>query len=144
MTTSSSNNTCIADGVLILPLETYADMGTYNSTGHTNSNNTACSAIPNLSTKLVTGINTVQSARLTTLAKGSTTSIQYGHVEVRTSMPEGDWLWPAIWILDAACRQHVRKLSDIWLVGIVGSLAESLARTSSAYPRGSIGCQTSS
>ena len=26
-------------------------------------------------------------------------SIKYGKVEVRAKLPQGDWLWPAIWLL---------------------------------------------
>ena len=28
-----------------------------------------------------------------------TKSIKYGKVEVRAKLPQGDWLWPAIWML---------------------------------------------
>lgn len=38
----------------------------------------------------------VRSARLTT-KKGA--SIKYGRVEVNAKLPQGDWLWPAIWML---------------------------------------------
>ncbi|KAJ9628422.1 hypothetical protein H2204_009259 [Knufia peltigerae] len=41
-------------------------------------------------------VNPVKSARINT-RKGA--SIQYGRVEVVAKMPEGDWLWPAIWML---------------------------------------------
>lgn len=39
-------------------------------------------------------INPVRSARLTTAGKAT---ITYGRVEVVAKMPQGDWLWPAIW-----------------------------------------------
>jgi beta-glucanase (GH16 family) len=41
-------------------------------------------------------INPVRSARLST--KGKKT-ITYGKVEVVAKMPQGDWLWPAIWMM---------------------------------------------
>jgi beta-glucanase (GH16 family) len=41
-------------------------------------------------------INPVRSARLTTKGKKS---ITYGKVEVVAKMPQGDWLWPAIWMM---------------------------------------------
>lgn len=106
MTTSSSNNSYIEDGILyIVPTLTSENIGnssvfngyTYNLTGCTDANLTACSAISNLTTKTI--INPVQSARISTLVNGSTSSIQYGRVEVRARMPKGDWLWPAIWML---------------------------------------------
>jgi beta-glucanase (GH16 family) len=41
-------------------------------------------------------INPVKSGRLNT-KKGA--NLRYGRVEVVARMPEGDWLWPAIWLL---------------------------------------------
>lgn len=41
-------------------------------------------------------IQPVKSGRINT-KKGAT--IKYGRVEVTAKMPEGDWLWPAIWML---------------------------------------------
>lgn len=41
-------------------------------------------------------IQPVKSGRINT-KKGAT--IKYGRVEVTAQMPEGDWLWPAIWML---------------------------------------------
>ncbi|GAB7332675.1 hypothetical protein MBLNU13_g04428t1 [Cladosporium sp. NU13] len=38
----------------------------------------------------------VRSARLSTKGKKS---IRYGQVEVVAKLPEGDWLWPAIWMM---------------------------------------------
>lgn len=43
-----------------------------------------------------TVINPVRSARLTTQGKKM---IKYGRVEVVAKMPQGDWLWPAIWMM---------------------------------------------
>ena len=36
------------------------------------------------------------SGRINTRGKKS---IKYGKVEVRAKLPQGDWLWPAIWML---------------------------------------------
>lgn len=49
-------------------------------------------------TNLTTGsiVPPVLSGRINT-KKGAT--IKYGRVEVTAKMPEGDWLWPAIWML---------------------------------------------
>ncbi|KAF8428290.1 concanavalin A-like lectin/glucanase domain-containing protein [Tirmania nivea] len=41
-------------------------------------------------------INPVRSARIHT---NNSASIRYGRVEVRAKLPEGKWLWPAIWML---------------------------------------------
>lgn len=41
-------------------------------------------------------LNPIQSARLRTI---NSASIRYGKVEVRARLPEGDWLWPAIWMM---------------------------------------------
>ncbi|KAL2429927.1 Beta-1,3-glucan-binding protein [Exophiala dermatitidis] len=41
-------------------------------------------------------INPVKSGRINT-KKGA--NIKYGRIEVEAKMPQGDWLWPAIWML---------------------------------------------
>lgn len=41
-------------------------------------------------------LNPVMSARIRTAESFST---QYGRVEVRAKLPQGDWIWPAIWLL---------------------------------------------
>ena len=53
------------------------------------SNNTGTSNGANI-------INPIQSARLRT---AETFSFKYGKVEVNASLPRGDWIWPAIWLL---------------------------------------------
>jgi beta-glucanase (GH16 family) len=40
-------------------------------------------------------VNPVKSARLSTRAR----AIKFGRIEVVAQLPEGDWLWPAIWML---------------------------------------------
>lgn len=42
-------------------------------------------------------MNPVKSARISTKKSGK--SIRYGRVEVTALLPEGKWLWPAIWML---------------------------------------------
>ncbi|KAF9053306.1 ectomycorrhiza-upregulated GH16 glucan endo-1,3-beta-glucosidase precursor [Panaeolus papilionaceus] len=125
MTTASTNNSFIRDGMLyIVPTLTADNIGTdavfdgtiYNITGCT-FNQTApdngfiidqmgqrvfdeasylssCSAVSNRTAGTV--INPVQSARMSTRYSAS---LRYGRVEVRAKMPNGDWLWPAIWML---------------------------------------------
>ncbi|EMC92656.1 glycoside hydrolase family 16 protein, partial [Baudoinia panamericana UAMH 10762] len=41
-------------------------------------------------------VNPVRSARLSTQGKKT---LKYGRVEVTAKMPQGDWLWPAIWMM---------------------------------------------
>jgi hypothetical protein len=103
MTTGSSNNSFIRNNQLyILPTLTSDVIGqnaifngyTFNVTGCTNTNLTACGAVSNSTSGAV--INPVMSARISTKGKRS---IQYGRVEVKAKLPVGDWLWPAIWML---------------------------------------------
>ncbi|KAF9473865.1 ectomycorrhiza-upregulated GH16 glucan endo-1,3-beta-glucosidase precursor [Pholiota conissans] len=124
MTTSSRNNSFISNGMLyIVPTLTADNIGTaavfngtvYNITDCTfnltrpdngfiiqdgervfdwDSYYRSCSAVSNSTAGTV--INPVQSARLTTRKSAS---IKYGRVEIRAKMPNGDWLWPAMWML---------------------------------------------
>ncbi|KAI0771445.1 concanavalin A-like lectin/glucanase [Irpex lacteus] len=103
MTTASSNNSFVDDGKLyIVPTLTSDVIGfnnvldgyTYNITGCTNSNLTACGAVSNATSGTV--IPPVMSARLTTK---NSHHITYGKVEIRAKLPVGDWLWPALWML---------------------------------------------
>ena len=41
-------------------------------------------------------INPIRSARIRT---ADSFSFKYGRIEVRAALPEGNWLWPAIWML---------------------------------------------
>nr|XP_002730539.1 PREDICTED: beta-1,3-glucan-binding protein-like [Saccoglossus kowalevskii] len=41
-------------------------------------------------------VNPIQSARIRTV---HSFSVKYGKVEVVAKMPQGDWIWPAIWML---------------------------------------------
>lgn len=60
----------------------------------TSSDVSMCSIRSNITAGTI--INPVRSARLVTRGKKSLT---YGRVEVVAKMPEGDWLWPAIWMM---------------------------------------------
>uniref|UniRef100_A0A8H7Y360 GH16 domain-containing protein n=1 Tax=Psilocybe cubensis TaxID=181762 RepID=A0A8H7Y360_PSICU len=124
MTTSSRNNSFVQNGNLyIVPTLTSDNIGmdavmdgtvynitdcTFNLTRPDNGFVTldgvrqfdwasyyrSCSAVSNRTAGTV--INPVQSARLTTQRSAS---IKFGRVEIRAKMPNGDWLWPAIWML---------------------------------------------
>ena len=93
MTTTSTNNSFIRNGELyILPTLTSDVIGqnaifdghTFNLTGCTNTNLTACGAVSNITSGAV--INPAMSARISTKGKRS---IQYGRVEVRAKLPRG-------------------------------------------------------
>ncbi|KAI4190933.1 MAG: hypothetical protein L6R41_000452 [Letrouitia leprolyta] len=53
-----------------------------------------CHAVTNLTNGTI--VPPVKSGRINT-KKGA--KIRYGRVEVTATLPEGDWLWPAIWML---------------------------------------------
>ncbi|KAI0791239.1 concanavalin A-like lectin/glucanase domain-containing protein [Abortiporus biennis] len=100
MTTNSQNNSFVQDGHLyIVPTLTSDVIGsdaifngyTYNITGCTNANVSACGAVSNFTTASV--INPVMTARLTTRKSHH---IQFGKVEILAKLPRGDWLYPAI------------------------------------------------
>lgn len=55
---------------------------------------TACSVTSN--STLGHMIPPVRSARINTMGK---VGIRYGRVEVTAKIPQGDWLWPAIWMM---------------------------------------------
>ena len=93
MTTASLNNSFIRNNELyILPPLTSDVIGregifdgqTFNLTGCTNTNLTACGAVSNATSGSV--INPVMSARISTKGKRS---IRYGKVEVRAKLPRG-------------------------------------------------------
>ena len=51
-------------------------------------------------------INPVKSARLRT---HESFSFKYGRVEVIAKTPQGDWLWPAIWLLPTQWKVRIIK-----------------------------------
>lgn len=56
----------------------------------------ACIAATNTTSGNVTIVPPTKSGRINT-KKGAT--IKYGRVEVTAKLPQGDWLWPAIWMM---------------------------------------------
>ncbi|KDQ58168.1 glycoside hydrolase family 16 protein [Jaapia argillacea MUCL 33604] len=106
ITTASSNDTFIRDGSLYIPptltsdvigRATIMDGYTYNVTGCTTAlindastsspPTSSCGAVSNHSTGAV--INPVMSSRLTTK---QSKNIQFGRVEIRAKIPNGDWI----------------------------------------------------
>ncbi|SMR50583.1 unnamed protein product [Zymoseptoria tritici ST99CH_1E4] len=53
-----------------------------------------CVAVTNTTNGTI--VNPVKSGRISTRASHA---IKYGRIEVEAQLPEGDWLWPAIWML---------------------------------------------
>lgn len=71
----------------------------------TSSVSTDCAIFSNSSSGAI--IPPVRSARLTTKGKFS---ITYGRVEVVAKLPQGDWLWPAIWyVLQPICSGPIQS-----------------------------------
>ncbi|PCH37093.1 glycoside hydrolase family 16 protein [Wolfiporia cocos MD-104 SS10] len=103
ITSTNSKNLYVQNNQLyIMPTLTSDDIGeseifnggTYEVSGCTTSNATACKATSSNKTGAV--INPVMSSRISTQ---NSYSIKYGRVEVVAKIPQGDWLWPAIWML---------------------------------------------
>ncbi|KAF8876123.1 ectomycorrhiza-upregulated GH16 glucan endo-1,3-beta-glucosidase precursor [Gymnopilus junonius] len=163
MTTESRNNSYVQDGMLyIVPTLTADNIGVnavmdgtvYNITGCTfnitrpdngfiiqkgqrvfdwDSYYRSCSAVSNATAGTV--INPVQSARITTQ---KTASIKYGRVEIKAKMPNGDWMWPAIWMLPRDSVYGAWPLSGE--IDIVESRGNGLRYTAhgSNYVQGSL------
>ncbi|KAK9331533.1 concanavalin A-like lectin/glucanase domain-containing protein [Lipomyces starkeyi] len=104
--TSSSNNSFVREGKLyIVPTFTADAIGADNmmngytvnltKTGTCTSTADSDCAVRSNST-LGDMIPPIMSARLLTR---SFANIRYGKVEVRAKLPQGDWLWPAIWMM---------------------------------------------
>ncbi|KAF2454579.1 glucan endo-1,3-beta-D-glucosidase [Lineolata rhizophorae] len=102
MTTDTDENAFIKDGALhIKPTLQNSDWIEHNKVINLLEDGTCTSS---LAQNCITGTNTtngtivnpVKSARLNTKTGAS---IKYGRVEVTARMPDGDWLWPAIWML---------------------------------------------
>jgi beta-glucanase (GH16 family) len=62
----------------------------------TSSRRSDCIAATNTTAGNATIVPPTRSGRINT-KKGAT--IKYGRVEVVAKLPQGDWLWPAIWML---------------------------------------------
>ncbi|KIW48575.1 uncharacterized protein PV06_01147 [Exophiala oligosperma] len=101
-TTGTDENVFIKDGILhIQPTLQDVDLLTHNSVLNLTRLGTCtsdlwsnCVAVTNTTNGTI--INPVKSGRITT-KKGA--NIKYGRIEVVAKMPQGDWLWPAIWML---------------------------------------------
>lgn len=71
--------------------------GNSTSTGNTTSSGPIANPCTAVSSSIAGSvINPVMSGRINTRGKKS---IKYGKVEVKAKLPQGDWLWPAIWML---------------------------------------------
>ncbi|KAL6244585.1 hypothetical protein RBB50_008827 [Rhinocladiella similis] len=109
-TTGTDENVFIKDGVLhIQPTLQDVELLTHNSILNLTRLGTCtsdlwsnCVAVTNTTNGTI--INPVKSGRITT-QKGA--NIKYGRVEVVAKMPQGDWLWPAIWMLPTESKYGV-------------------------------------
>ncbi|CAF9941373.1 MAG: hypothetical protein ALECFALPRED_009087 [Alectoria fallacina] len=98
-TTGTEENVMIENGKLIIKptLQDETLLTTNNNLTLPDCTSTLyydCNAATNVTNGTI--VPPVKSGRINTL-KGAT--IKYGRVEVVATMPEGDWLWPAIWML---------------------------------------------
>lgn len=102
VTTNTDENVYIQNGELVIQ-PTLQDatlieqQGVLNLTKDgtcTSSSLSDCVAVTNFTSGAI--INPVKSGRINTKAGAS---IKYGRVEVVATLPKGDWLWPAIWML---------------------------------------------
>ena len=79
-------------------------------------------------------INPVQSARLVTRGKKH---IRYGKVEVVAKMPQGDWLWPAIWMLPEPVNLTTGAgVYGAWPASGEIDIMESRGNSGDTYPNG--------
>ncbi|KAF3008643.1 hypothetical protein E8E13_008600 [Curvularia kusanoi] len=100
-TTNTDENVFIKDGVLVIK-PTLQDESLINNdnvidlsgNGCTGTKFTDCVAVTNTTNGTI--VNPVKSGRINTKLGAS---IKYGRIEVEAKLPEGDWLWPAIWML---------------------------------------------
>jgi len=100
-TTNSNENVFVQDGALIIkPTLQDANLVETNNVinllknGCTSDLWSNCVAVTNVTNGTI--VNPVKSGRINT-KKGAT--IKYGRVEVTATLPQGDWMWPAIWML---------------------------------------------
>lgn len=84
-----------------------------------------CAAVSNSTKGQI--LNPVRSARLNTKGKKS---IRYGRVEVTARMPQGDWLWPAIWMMPKD------SVYGAWPKSGEIDIAESRGNDARDYPMG--------
>lgn len=102
MTTNTDENAFIQDGMLYLKptlqdqrlIETDNVINTLEDGSCSSDIWSNCVAVTNTTNGTI--VNPVKSARISTRDGAR---IRYGRVEVEAQVPEGDWLWPAIWML---------------------------------------------
>ncbi|KAH0828623.1 glucan 1,3-beta-glucosidase [Lanmaoa asiatica] len=92
--TTTGNSTTTGGGTISGGTNSTNSTTPSNSTSSTGGGANGCTAVS--SAQAGTVINPVMSGRINTRGKKS---IKYGKVEVRAKLPQGDWLWPAIWML---------------------------------------------
>jgi beta-glucanase (GH16 family) len=103
-TTGNDENVFIQDGNLIIKaglqdaelVEKNSKIDLLKDGTCTSDEYSRCVAATNTTTGNATIVPPTKSGRLNT-RKGAT--IKYGRVEVTAKLPEGDWLWPAIWMM---------------------------------------------
>ena len=78
-------------------------------------------------------INPVRSARLVTKGKKS---IAYGKVEVVAKLPQGDWLWPAIWMMPEPVNISGDGVYGPWPCSGEIDIMESRGNHGDDYPNG--------
>ncbi|KAK4934645.1 hypothetical protein LTR10_024148 [Elasticomyces elasticus] len=78
-------------------------------------------------------INPVRSARLSTSKRKN---ITYGRVEVIAKAPQGDWLWPAIWMMPEPQGEHGAGAYGAWPASGEIDIAEFKGNAGSSYPDG--------
>ncbi|PVH92076.1 glycoside hydrolase family 16 protein [Periconia macrospinosa] len=101
-TTASDENSFVKNGILYIKptlqnsslVETDGTIIDLRNAGCTGTHWWDCVATTNTTNGTI--VNPVRSARLTTRLNAS---IMFGRVEVEAKLPQGDWLWPAIWML---------------------------------------------
>ncbi|GME30396.1 Glycoside hydrolase family 16 [Neofusicoccum parvum] len=102
MTTNTDENAFVKDGILHLKptlqdqnlIDTNNVINLLDEGTCTGSNWGSC--VTSTNTTNGTIVNPVKSARINTKVGAN---IKFGRVEVVAQLPEGDWLWPAIWML---------------------------------------------
>jgi beta-glucanase (GH16 family) len=90
-----------------------------------------CSIRSNITSGAI--INPVQSARLNTRGKKT---ITYGRVEVVAKLPQGDWLWPAIWMMPEPKGPHGAGAYGPWPASGEIDIMESRGNAGQDYPDG--------
>ncbi|KAK8061687.1 glycoside hydrolase family 16 protein [Apiospora phragmitis] len=103
--TDDPENVYVQDGILyIKPTLQNANLIEQNSVINLTRDGTCtskslldCVAVTNTTNGNSTIVPPTKSARLVT--KNGPATIKYGRVEVTAKLPQGDWLWPAIWMM---------------------------------------------